>query len=357
MKKLCFIGDSLVLQQAGVKRYNQMLWEWFDEECEAWDKKCILPEPSNDIDPRKTHLIKISNFPLSQRLRSFTSIPKYINKERFDLAIEPAHFGPFKLNKKVKRITVIHDLSPIIYPKFHPLYSSLLHRLFQKSILKKADIVITNSNSTKAEVLNFAKLEESKVLTLYPKIEKSLSTTQKLENILNSPYFIAIGTIEPRKNYLSLIKVFNKLSKDLPDCKLVIVGGDGWKNTSFYSTYKELNNPNIILTGFIPDLEKWGYLKHATGLISYSHHEGYGLPVLEAMDFNLPLILSDIKTYREIASNRAYLFKTEQQLITILTDLIKSPVRIDYEGWKSFLATERENQTKLLKEAIEKCCN
>ncbi len=352
MKKIGFYGDSILLQQAGISHYNSMLLDWFSNSFADEELISILPFEASKI-KGQTKVISLKKWPLHQRFRSLVNIPNYVNKNNFDLVIEPAHFGPLRIKPATKRVTVIHDLSPINHPRFHPWLSTFMHKRFIKRILEKTDLIIVNSETTKQEVSEFNPALKNKICVLYPIIE----TEKKVNSIgcrkLEDPYLLSVGTIEPRKNYEFLIDVYTKFAEREPQFKLVILGADGWKNKSFYNKLKALNNPNIILTGYVSSEDKQSWYKHAAAYLSPSYYEGFGLPVLEAMSFDLPLFLSNISAYQEIGSPVAQLLEMElsawsKALVSNLGD--KKPA---LQGHLDKLKNKREAQSKALKNAID----
>ncbi len=352
MKKIGFYGDSLLLQNAGISHYNTMLLEWFQQEFSDANLECIVPFESSKI-KAKTKLIKLKKWPLHQRLRSLIHIPNYVNRQGFDLVIEPAHFGPLRINRRTKRLTVIHDLSPIHYPQFHPWLSVKMHQWFIRKILRQTDLIIVNSTTTKNELVHFDHELKEKIYPLYPEIASfPFSEGSETKPILG-PYLLAVGTIEPRKNYSFLVEVFEQFVKENDDYSLVILGGDGWKNKAFYQQLENIGSNKIILTGYVSTEEKNTWYKHADAYLSTSHYEGFGMPVIEAMAYKLPLFLSNIEAYKEIAGGCATLLDFEKN--AWLTSLQKQWVDPDKnqstEALKALKAA-RINQSIALKKRI-----
>ncbi len=115
------------------------------------------------------------------------------------------------------------------------------------------------------------------------------------------------GTIEPRKNIdglLSSYEYYRQIS-DNPR-PLVIVGGKGWMSEAYHQRLEELEQKNdLIYYGYVPDSKLIDLYEKAFALLFPSHYEGFGLPVIEAMNFSLPVISNDIKSIQEFASNAA----------------------------------------------------
>jgi len=262
--KIAIIGDALDYQYAGIYYYTKELINALariDKQNEYW----IVREKSvGDFSKNvKELIVPLKKIPGAAAYRLFISIPKILIQKKVDIVVEPRHFGPFNLPKTIKRVTVIHDLSPIHYPQWHQFVSSKLQQLFLPSILKRADHIITNSNFTAQDVMAY--------LAILSKIG------------LHKPYLLHTGTIEPRKNLGLLIKAFEQIKKEKStDLQLVLVGKLGWKSAALQE--------QINASPFKDAIKSLGYVERAilpaiyTGASAFvypSHFEGFGLPVLD----------------------------------------------------------------------------
>ena len=115
-------------------------------------------------------------------------------------------------------------------------------------------------------------------------------------------FILYVGTIEPRKNILGLVKAFERCAASRPDIKLVIAGKLGWAYGSLlqYIDASALRN-RIVLTGYVNETEKHALLKSALLFTYVSFYEGFGLPVLEGMAAGVPTITSNISSMPEVA--------------------------------------------------------
>jgi glycosyltransferase involved in cell wall biosynthesis len=109
-----------------------------------------------------------------------------------------------------------------------------------------------------------------------------------------------VGTVEPRKNLLRLIDAYNQLK---PNLKLVIVGASGWHNKAIY----QKKSPNIIFTGYVPNEDLPIFYNNAKLFIYPSLYEGFGIPILEAMNCRCPVITSNISSMPEVVGDAALL--------------------------------------------------
>lgn len=337
--KIVLLGDSLVLQNAGIKQYNLQLLETLTEYPRLSDLIIVVPEFSDQLSAFRQIEAPIRSFPFHQKLRHFTQIPKLVNSINPDLVIEPAHFGPFRIEKHIKRCTVIHDLTPITHPQFHPLSSRVGHRLTLRTLLKRSDLILTNSESTQVNIRRFQPAVK-KIHVISPPISAlGVRGTTQFSSMKN-PYLLAIGTQEPRKDYVTLLKAYAQLDTHLD---LVIVGGKGWRNSEFDHALKHHpKRSSILMTGYVSEQEKQELMANASVFISTSIAEGLGLPLLEILPHSVPVVCSDLPSFREIGGDHFEYFITGYSSVLaekLSQSLSKLPFTSDYsqaiESWNS----------------------
>ncbi|MBX2877805.1 MAG: glycosyltransferase family 4 protein [Saprospiraceae bacterium] len=329
--KIAILADPLDNQNAGVHSYTKGMVEAlvdFDNENEylliRQQKDSTLPERIRQITvPNFTYLPGFASF------RLFFIIPMLLRWHRVDIVLEPAHFGPFNLPRSVKRITVIHDLTPLMFPHYHPWIGGLLQRLFLKRILQKTDLILAVSKNTADDLATTFPFTTDKTSVIYPgrdpffRPEFSDAVLRKWK--LSAPYFLCVGTIEPRKNLLLLLKAYQQFRiKHKDRVMLLLVGGRGWKYEVFYEElavhpFRE----DILLTGYVEKQDLPALYTHALATIYPSYYEGFGLPVLEAMTCGGVVISSDQASLPEVAGDAALYFHPEdvkgllQHMLTI----------------------------------------
>lgn len=345
--KICFLADSIVLQQAGIKRYNLDLLHSISNYSNLRQLTVVVPERSVELSDYRQHTIPIlKHIAHTQRVRQFTSIPRYINASDFDIVIEPAHFGPFRIKSSTKSITVIHDLTPITHSELHPKSSSISHKVFMPSILKRGDLILTNSFATQAVIERKYGVESH---VLYPNIPQA--TAGQSNKNENEQYILAIGTLEPRKDYITLIKAFEQFLEKHPQCRLKIIGGDGWKNQAL-EKYLQNNSvsQNIDFLGYVSEEQKYKYLHSCTMLVSASIAEGFGLPNLEALACNKAVIASDIPPFKEVGGSAIRYFPVSDysSLATQMLSVMHQQIVPETKGQLESLRESRKEQYKNL---------
>jgi glycosyltransferase involved in cell wall biosynthesis len=246
-----------------------------------------------------------------------------------DLLHCPDFLIPPTLNKNI--VLTIHDLAFIRYPEFNFEWFIKKYTKEVARNAKNAKKIIADSQSTKNDIIQFLKINPEKIKVVYLAADnsfKKLVDGEKNKNLLKNygidkKYILSVGTIEPRKNYITLIKAFNILkSKALKsnnydvdnskeqylDYKLVIVGRTGWKSEA---TYDELNNSpyknDILFLGHVPDSNLVQIYNQAELFVYPSIFEGFGLPVAESMKCGLPVLVSNSSSLVEIAPDKNFL--------------------------------------------------
>lgn len=259
--------------------------------------------------------------------------------------------------KKAKGIITIHDMSFFAYPELH----TKTVRRFKSKVPKscfRATKIITVSNFSKREILKYINIPEEKIKVIYNGL---ILQTQKFKGneddilkkySLAKKYILYVGTIEPRKNLEGLINAFKMLISDEKyknKYNLVIVGKPGWKYETFIKTLGNLGiQDKVKLIGYIPDEELPAIYKHASLFLYPSIYEGFGLPVLEAMAYGIPVITSNISSLPEIAGDAALLIdpynykEIRDGMVDILsTDQLKNQLikrgkeRVKKFSWKN----------------------
>ena len=259
--RIAFLADPLDRQYGGIHVYTKELIKALSVLDTKNEYIIVRSESKNEFIGIEEIVIPYSSFPGYRFWRLFFQVPRVLAKKEVDIVVEPAHFGPFNLPKKIKRVTVIHDMTVFMFPELHVWSSQYLQRKFLPRILKKADQVITNSKNTTKDLLKFFPFVKDKTTSIL--LGKDLSFKPQINNdiLLNhkikQPYILFVGTLEPRKNITTIIKAFDKF-KDQSGLKhqLILVGKKGWKSDSIFdsidqSPYKD----DIIWLGYVPKEE------------------------------------------------------------------------------------------------------
>ena len=285
----------------------------------------------------KDSKIELKLFNISQKKLDLWNRLKFPPLElmgfRADLLHCPDYLIPPTMNKNI--ILTIHDLAFVRFPQFN---FDWFIKKYTREVKKNAHIsrkIIADSASTKNDIIRFFKIAPAKVEVIYlaaDSIFKKLPEKDKDKNVLkkykiNKKYILSVGTIEPRKNFITLIKAFNHIKQKKADFnyKLVITGRTGWKSEATY--LERENSPyrdDILFIGRIPDKDLVQIYNQAELFIYPSLFEGFGLPPLEAMSCGLPVIASDTSSLKEVIGDAGILTtagdesKLKKQILHVL---------------------------------------
>lgn len=257
---------------------------------------------------------KLLNFSLS--LFKYPKIDRWIGKKiqkRIDLVFIPDP-RPTPVSKNCKKITTFHDLSFEHFQQTFSWKTRIWHKLLNpKSEAQTSNQIISVSENTKQDLIKTYQIPAEKIEVIYEasnlnsKIDIQKENEIKIKYNLPEKFILTLSTIEPRKNIAGLLAAFQKLKQEnnFPH-KLVIAGK---KNSKIFSQIEEIknNNKDIILTGFIEEIDKPYLYKLATAFIYPSFFEGFGLPLVEAMQMGCPIITSNLSSMPEIVKDAALL--------------------------------------------------
>ena len=212
---------------------------------------------------------------------------------------------PFRSgNKKVKKIVTIHDLIFLRFPHWYPVLDRKIYQKKSRYSCQQADRIIAISRQTKSDIIEFYRIDEEKIDVVYQScdpifseiLEKKEKKSVLAKYELPSQYMLYVGTIEERKNLLGLITAIEIGSIDIP---LVVVG----RPTSYANKVKSYiarkSIENILFLDQVPSRDLPALYQKAMLFIYPSNFEGFGLPILEAMNSGTPVITSKGSCFSE----------------------------------------------------------
>ena len=224
------------------------------------------------------------------------------------------------LKKTTQHILMVHDLSYEFFPEFYTLKRKLWHKFINpKKLCQTADTIIVPSQNTKRDIRDYYQIPDNKIKVIYPGLSEQFFITDdnlaKEKSLIRKKYglpdnfILFLAAIEPRKNILGLIKAYEKLPPNLiSKYHLLIVGAKGWKNHPIYeAANKSPLKDKIKFLGYVPDIEKPSLYSLSDLFVFPSSYEGFGLPIIEAMQMNVPVITSNRSSTSEISDNGALL--------------------------------------------------
>ncbi len=293
--------------------------------------------------------VRIKQLPFSQYNKfmpfaySHMLISAYLLKHNLDVFHSPITSLPLTYPKKC--VVTVHDLAIYKNPSWFPgqIFST---KLLVPRSLSAADHMIAVSESTKKDLRDLFNAPSKKISVVYEgvKIEKIQVKNTGVDSLkkfnIGTKYIFFVGTIEPRKNVVTLLHAYKKfLDADakypkvkFSDYKLVLAGGKGYKHEAVFEAIKELKlSKQVKYLGYVTHNQKIELMKRAACFAFPSSYEGFGLPVMEAMALGTPVVTSNISSLPEIVGTAALLVDPENELsiAEALKKLIADPALQD----------------------------
>lgn len=205
----------------------------------------------------------------------------------------------------VSLLYFVHDVIPSMFPEYFPPKAEARNRRRMTSAARLADVIVTNSNNT-ADIFQrmFGQSRRPGSIMVAPLgLGINLPASRPTKSS-TPPYFVMVGTIEPRKNHLLILHLWRAMREELGDGTphLVVVGARGWENENVI----DLLERSPLLRGFVEersrvsDEDLINILAGARALLLPSFAEGYGMPLAESLALGVPVLCSDISTFREV---------------------------------------------------------
>lgn len=261
---------------------------------------------------------------------------KDIKAEKAEIFFAPtSYIIPALAPKSLKTIITIHDLVAFLFPNTHSAKAVVIERLTLKRAIKKAKAILVVSQNTQKDLLKKFQYPADKIF-LTPcapseffreKIDEKELEKLKKKYQLPENFILAVGTLEPRKNFPNLIKSFVIIKRKYPDYKLVIVGKKGWKFKQIEDALKQYNLQNdVIFPGYLDDQELHKIYAIAKVFVFPSLYEGFGIPPLEAMASGCPVVSSNVASMPEVVDQAGLLIdpKNALKMADAITSLIEN---------------------------------
>lgn len=239
-------------------------------------------------------------------------IPSVLKSKKADVFLSPD--GWLSLRTNIPSIPVIHDLNFEHHPEFIPFHVRQYYKMFFHRFAQKATRIATVSEYTKQDIVKTYGIKDDLIDVVYNganekyvPINDDEKERVKRKYTNNCQYFLFIGTIHPRKNIKNLILSFEKFKNSFSSStKLLIVGDKKWWDNDVKSTLNSLlHKDDIIFTGRVSDDDLKSIIGAALAMMYVSFFEGFGIPIVEAMNCDIPVITSNTSSMPEIGGNAA----------------------------------------------------
>lgn len=268
-------------------------------------------------------------------------LPWFLSGKGKPLLLNLCNMAPVCYRNK---ITCIHDIAFLRYPQYFSKAFRAYYQAMIPAIIKTSKHIITVSEFSRAELMDYYKLGEERVSVIPNAGFRSDSavfpanTGMSEAAPIGRPYFLFVGSADPRKNLLFLLRAFE--AARLKETDLVIAGGGyaSFNSELMKETDVYRQNPNIHFLGHVTDTLLTQYYNNARAVIVPSVYEGFGLPVAEALSAHSEVLAADIPVFREVAAEHAYYFNphSPDDLIALMRERDGTP-RPDGEAGFTFI--------------------
>ncbi len=203
-----------------------------------------------------------------------------------------------------RAVLTIHDMVPFLMPEVSNAKTWWTHRAFQSTV-GRVKALIAVSQNTATDLLKVMPGLSTPISTIYEAPRPAFRPLGLMPKPYPFDYYLAVGTLEPRKNLPMLLRAYRKATEAVPDLpKLVIAGELGWKNDEFETLLADpWLRERVQLAGYISDEDLLRHIQGAIALVYPSRYEGFGLPVVEAMACGTPVITSACSSLPEVGGN------------------------------------------------------
>jgi glycosyltransferase involved in cell wall biosynthesis len=236
----------------------------------------------------------------------------YLNRPRPDVFFTPGHYAPRFC--PVPSVVTVLDLAFLKFPNLFLHYRRGAGQLKQWTAysVKNAAHVITISQNSRRDILRYYKKPAAQVSVVYPGIDVrryQAAPPQTITSVLDKyaipeTYILSVGTIQPRKNYVRLLKAFEKLPPRYKKYHLVISGARGWLTEDFDKTLAHLKTKDRVhVLGFIPDDDLIPLMSGAACIPLIGLYEGFGLPAAQAIACGSIPVVSDTASLPEVVGD------------------------------------------------------
>jgi len=231
------------------------------------------------------------------------ALPRALSSLDLLHAPSPASVPPAGSNQKL--IVTVHDLAFLVAPQYFPRDWRAMFRLGLRAAVRRADAVLTPSRNTAEDLLTRTRIDPAKVFVV-PLAAASAPSEADPSQVLSRlkvhpPYLLFVGTLEPRKNLVRLIRAYRRAAAAGVPHSLVLAGPLGWRHQQLHRELALRGPGEVVLTGGLPDDELDALYRGAAGFVYPALYEGFGLPVLEAMSRGVPVITSTTSSLPEVA--------------------------------------------------------
>lgn len=302
----CEVGQTMAL----AKLYPEDTWRYsfFSRKDDHIKLEKLAPFMEN-ISP---HIAHFSGY-IYRAATNFVPVPY---KWFFGKDSDITHFFNYIVPPSVhgKTVVTVHDMVYKAYPETVRGRTKMMLITGLKKSMKRADIIVTDSQFSKSEIIKYFPQYAEKIRVVYCGVDlerfKPCNDSERISAVKKSlgiegDYFLYVGTIEPRKNLERLISAYHIIKQRMNDApKLVLAGAKGWLYDSIFQRVTDLKlTDSVIFTKYVPAADMTPLMCGATAFVFPSLYEGFGMPPLEAMACGVPVLTSDAASLPEVVGD------------------------------------------------------
>jgi glycosyltransferase involved in cell wall biosynthesis len=240
------------------------------------------------------------------------SLPRILRVVRPDVVHFTNYLAP--VLSDVPYVVSIHDMTLSLIPQHHTFKKRLLTSTLVPTVARRARLVLAPSEATRRDVVRLLRIppERTRVIPYAPspRFAPAAGGPDALEarHRVRPPYFLYVGTLEPRKNMAAALRAFARVAADIPEHRFVLVGQRGWNcEDVFAEASRPTLKDRVTFLDYVPEDDLPLLYTHATALVYPSLYEGFGFPVVEAMACGAPVLTSRSSSLAEIGEGAALL--------------------------------------------------
>jgi glycosyltransferase involved in cell wall biosynthesis len=341
------VSFAQTYRNAGVSRYTYTLLSGLAANEEANRYTAFVnpaeAEAARASDPARGGRVRMvaarwrTSSPLRRIAWEQTALPSLLRELRADVFHSPVNVLPSRL--PCASVVTIHDLAFLRYPQYFRPARRIYQRRYTRRSARAASLVVTVSESTKRDVMEYFGVAESRIRVINPAIDEDFQPQRdpvaraRFRSRLGLPdrYILFLGTIEPRKNLLTLIDAYAALrATDADAPPLILAGAKGWYYQAVFERVNALGlGRNVTFAGYVDREEQPLWYSCAELCVYPSLYEGFGLPVAEALACGTPTVTSDVSSLPEAGGTVALLVDPSSQdaLAHAMHDMLSDPAR------------------------------
>ena len=238
-----------------------------------------------------------------------SEVPRLLTEAGADVAVFPNYTMP--LASPCPTVVVVHDLAIVRLPQHFTLRKRILLQPMLRQSVAAASVIATVSEAARQDIISLLGVRPERIALLpcaaHPSCRPApadVVAEARRRHGLQRPYVLTVGTLEPRKNLLTLLHAFDRLGPTADPYDLVVVGGRGWQDRQLVRALEaRAGSRRVHWLGYVSEADLVALYTGAELFVLASALEGFGLPVLEAMACGAPVVASDISALREVGGD------------------------------------------------------